>query len=1320
MSSTGLITISQRLRGITEVGEDGAVATSKLAEKFKEIANIDIFDQYGQLRDTYSILEDMSRVFPTLTKNQRQYLSELAAGKKQVKVLESLLTNWSGVEKATKAAANSAGSAERENAKYIDSIVGKSKALESSIQKLATTTIDSDFIKWILDVTKGLVDFQDSIGGLLPLVSTLVLLFSSKLAPALDSVFKILKTSVVGMKAQQTAAIAAAAGTEVLGVEAQKAATRVAVLQKGLGWLSLALTVISIGVGLWNDYTKAQEEARIESIEAGNAIAEESSSLDELYSSIKDLSSIQDRTEEQESNLLQLNSDIIAKLGDRKVALENLTIGSKEYTEALKNQIIEEAKSNEASLRKSKTDAEQALKSDIPSRGFLAAPLKISNEDLGKDLRNQLVEIFNESSKTSAGKWFDFYVDRVDSSAVATLQFYDDLLKAKKAIEAESDALDHAGKDTEAANLLQTESYSELNKEIARYSEYVDDYLKATLNVEINNRRINGTLPTTVEEFEAFRAEMLKNYGVLGEYSDEFGAFIDSAFSGLSGKVGDANWKLEESNKVVEDATTKTKLLSDQIDALQSAYKTLESVIDEYNKTGNLSLDSVQSILALGDEYLQYLTNENGQLMLNEEGLQNLAVARLNELKASAMQETASKLQYLIDEKELTDGTTESVKALTEAEIEALVVQAGSSEEALALLDAMRLRVSLIDELISDTEILGNTTEEYSEKIKTATEKYDEQNSALDEAQSAYETLTSAIDDYNKTGVLSVDTLQSLLALSPEYLQMYFNQATAADNAKNAIYSQAQALQIAKIQELQAAAANDVYLYSIGKTSEMSPLAQAAIGGVGTAYGGLAASAVQTAAQTALSSDSIVKAINKIRETAGLSPINPSDLTAGMNNIINSYRNIANSIASIDVGGMSDLSSATGRAGKAADTAADSYKDLLSVVIKMIEQEVNDKIDALDAELKKQEELKDAAKDALKIQLEGYKKLISVRKKALESLKDEKDYNDDLAEKTKSVSDIQSQLDEISFDTSESAAAKKLGLQEDLSKAQKELDDYQYDHQIELQEDALDNEEDAYEESIENQEKAIDDAFELVEIDYEKRIQKLKDYLEKDGLIRQAAIDLIEGKTAAFYKRLFDYNKNYGDMTQAELQSLVNSASIAGSSIKKSMGGGAGATKKLGEAAGDAATQYDNLYNSAQRFSELLSRINAGNGLSVDSAIAEKLYLKKYETHHSGLDSGFVGDKTSTSGNEMFIKALKGEVLVNPSQQNRFVDNVLPSMLSNSGSSVRADNLISINVSGNLDSSVVPELKKTIVTSFESLTKTLASRGIIRTANNFQ
>lgn len=78
--SGGLVMISQRLRGIGEDGEAIEGLAPKIAKEFKEIANIDIEDAFGELRNPYEILSDMARVLPTLTSKQRQYLGELAAG----------------------------------------------------------------------------------------------------------------------------------------------------------------------------------------------------------------------------------------------------------------------------------------------------------------------------------------------------------------------------------------------------------------------------------------------------------------------------------------------------------------------------------------------------------------------------------------------------------------------------------------------------------------------------------------------------------------------------------------------------------------------------------------------------------------------------------------------------------------------------------------------------------------------------------------------------------------------------------------------------------------------------------------------------------------------------------------------------------------------------------------------------------------------------------------------------------------------------------------------------------------------------------------
>ena len=624
------------------------------------------------------------------------------------------------------------------------------------------------------------------------------------------------------------------------------------------------------------------------------------------------------------------------------------------------------------------------------------------------------------------------------------------------------------------------------------------------------------------------------------------------------------------------------------------------------------------------------------------------------------------------------------------------------------------------EQAAAEKEAIDATSASLAEKIdmlKQAQDAYDDQSSALDTAQSAYETLTSAINEYNKTGVLSIDTFQKIMALSPEYLQMYFNQATAADSATNAIYTQAQALQIAKIQELQAAAANDVYLYSIGKYSEMSPLAQQAIGGVGNSAITTGANVLTAAANFATFTASTLSNVNSLRNAAGYSSLNVGDLTAGMTNIISAYQGIASSIASIDVGSLSNLAGATSSAGGAAHEASNAYDDLVKITMEMLKQQTKDQIELYQKEIEELKKEHDAAVDSLKDQLDKYKDLIDAKKKSLEATKEERKYQEELADKQKSVTQIQQRLDEISLDTSESGIAEKMKLQEELADAQQELDDYQYDHQVAQQEDALDAEESQYEQHINGQIAMLDAYYAHVEETYQNDIDALQTYLDQEGRIRLDAIALIQSGAQSFYNQLSVWNQNYGDMTAQELQTLISNAGTAGSSISSSMGSAANSVGGVGRAAGEAAGKFQELTQQMQEYYRWLNLLNSDTGAHENSAYWST--HGGYPTHHKGLDSGFVGDN-KTSGNEMFIKALKGEVFVTPNQQNNFMNKVIPSMISNAGSSITADNLISINVSGNLDSSVVPELKTTIKSSFESLAKTLASRGIVRTANNFQ
>lgn len=99
------------------------------------------------------------------------------------------------------------------------------------------------------------------------------------------------------------------------------------------------------------------------------------------------------------------------------------------------------------------------------------------------------------------------------------------------------------------------------------------------------------------------------------------------------------------------DADTLEQQISDlnsAIDSIQSAYDTLNSAVEEYNSNGGqLSIDTIQSLLSLSDEYLACLQVENGQLSLNADAMAQLAQAKLDEAQATAVTQAMTELQAI-------------------------------------------------------------------------------------------------------------------------------------------------------------------------------------------------------------------------------------------------------------------------------------------------------------------------------------------------------------------------------------------------------------------------------------------------------------------------------------------------------------------------------------------------------------------------------------------------------------------------------------------------------------------------------------------------
>lgn len=198
--------------------------------------------------------------------------------------------------------------------------------------------------------------------------------------------------------------------------------------------------------------------------------------------------------------------------------------------------------------------------------------------------------------------------------------------------------------------------------------------------------------------------------------------------------------------------------------------------------------------------------------------------------------------------------------------------------------------------------------------------------------------------------------------------------------------------------------------------------------------------------------------------------------------------------------GYKQVSSAAKDAAKAGGSSSSkqseqekAYNDLLEMTIKM---------------LKKKKELE---KEALKEQLDGYKKVIDAQKDLLDLQDDEYNHKREVEDQNKNISSLEAQIAELQFDTSAEGTKKRLELEEELAEAKRDLEDYQHDYSIDQQKDALDREEERFEEYINGQ------------------IDEIDRYLDKTGEITAEAIRLINERSEALFNDLIQYNRAYGE-----------------------------------------------------------------------------------------------------------------------------------------------------------------------------------------------
>lgn len=163
-----------------------------------------------------------------------------------------------------------------------------------------------------------------------------------------------------------------------------------------------------------------------------------------------------------------------------------------------------------------------------------------------------------------------------------------------------------------------------------------------------------GTLDeSTIQSYSKLNSTLEDSNMILNDGQSAASALCDEMYALADAEDDAQSSKLNETSTSFEipDAETLKQQISDlnsAIDSIQSAYDTLNSAVEEYNTNGGtLSIDTIQSLLSLSDEYLACLQVENGQLSLNADAMAQLAQAKLDDAQATAVTQAMTELQAI-------------------------------------------------------------------------------------------------------------------------------------------------------------------------------------------------------------------------------------------------------------------------------------------------------------------------------------------------------------------------------------------------------------------------------------------------------------------------------------------------------------------------------------------------------------------------------------------------------------------------------------------------------------------------------------------------
>lgn len=548
----------------------------------------------------------------------------------------------------------SSGSAAQENAAYMESLQAKITNLKATYENIVLGDGGiSDFAKKLLDSANSILKFIDYGNNLQAMLSgilgILITIKSQNIATTILSTYSSVVKLGEGIKALTTGNVLVnvfnaarnAINTYRASIIAGTTATQAA--SAAMNTLKLSMSGIAAGVGIAitaislitqavNSYKQKQEEAAEETRQQ----LKDYSSTSEQYASLRESLTKTTLTQEEFNSILKAAPDIFGDYrGEVKLTKESLDEYIKKLDEASSKQArttfissLSESKDAAERLSKPREYAEVGSLSQLSQASMLPGAAEGGILRYGGEFQNAKTV---EEAISSLEKMQDAIARVTQSTKMDedTREKYNDLLGITSKIYKD---ISEGSEDDIATLRGQIDAYNDANGSLSSYSKEVENYKNILGDTEPAQENTVSTTEQMAAALGMSTEKFTSQAKAMGMTEEEFYNYAHG---------------IKEAGDATTDAEQATKSYSDILKDLASEMNVAQKAYTEYTKNGQISIDSLNSLLSLQPEYLQHLMNEQGQLDINAKSLEDLSQAMKDNAANQIVNQAASDMLAL-------------------------------------------------------------------------------------------------------------------------------------------------------------------------------------------------------------------------------------------------------------------------------------------------------------------------------------------------------------------------------------------------------------------------------------------------------------------------------------------------------------------------------------------------------------------------------------------------------------------------------------------------------------------------------------------------